>query len=124
MARLARLLLRLMPLAFPAVFAACYGPAAGVYNPTVTGKVVDKVSSSPIQGIQVSCSVLVVSSDAGPLIRAHGLAGADGAFTLPDCLDADTLLAEDVDGAANGSYQTVSVKMNGTSGNTIAMAKQ
>jgi hypothetical protein len=131
---IARFLLRMMTLAVPVVIAACYGvPQDYTLR---NGRVVDKDTQRGIPGIKVTCltgdagifSTLTNGSmvDAGLTTLDAGASTEDGTFQLNGGVDCTSLLAEDVDGPANGgSYAPVTQPFDSAATTiTILMTKQ
>jgi hypothetical protein len=93
--KMARFLLWALTSCFSFAIACAYGM---FYNYSRGGRVVDAVSHTGITGIKVSCRYEGAED-------ASALSAADGSFFL-EGYNCDTVVAEDTDGAANGSYQT------------------
>lgn len=99
-----RLLLWVLTTAIPVFIAACYGVA---YNfARATGRVTDALTGDGIGGIELSCM-----NDGE--VQSTAYTAADGSFILEydDAMPCDTILVEDVDGDANGTYAPASVPM-------------
>lgn len=114
MRALARLALWLGALGVPFTIACAYGMPVEY---TKSGKVVDADTHEGIEGIQVTCL-------GGGVERGSALSGADGSVAIETATEdeCDTYEAEDVDGAANGSYQPASLP-GGAGTFTILMKK-
>jgi hypothetical protein len=98
----ARPVLWLMTSAIPVFIAACYG--AYYDESRATGKVVDKSTGEGIADILVSC----LAPGGSVIDQTYSLAG-DGAFEVwfQEVDPCETLRFEDVDGEANGEFQTL-----------------
>ena len=95
----ARFLLWIVTGAVPFVIAACYGV---MYSFSRNGRVVDAVTHTGIQGIQVTCR-------AGGYVQSMANSATDGSFVIDYDQPCETVELTDVDGAANGSYQATTV---------------
>jgi len=84
----------------PVVIAACYGM---YYEFTRYGRVIDRTTRASISGIKVTCRSGVEATET--------YSDGDGEFWIEAEESCDVVLFEDVDGAANGSYQTRSVPL-------------
>lgn len=126
---LAKPILWLMTAGIPVFIAACYGTGymgrgdwdEGEDSGTkfIKGKLVN-ANREGIPGIQVSC----LKGDAGDSTSEAFTLEGDGAFSLelpPD--GCGTILAEDVDGAENGSYESKQVTVDDTEDITIELSE-
>jgi hypothetical protein len=93
--KIARFLLWALTSMFSFAIACAYGM---FYNYSRGGRVVDAVTHAGITGISVSCR-------SGGAVDSSAVTAADGTFGL-EGYACETVVAEDVDGAANGSYLT------------------
>lgn len=96
---LARFALKVLTGVSTVFIAACYG-IRYAEGATRLGRVVDAQSGAAIQGIRVSCID-------GGIVRTDDVTDDWGEFVLP--LACSEYSAEDVDGAANGSYAPATV---------------
>jgi hypothetical protein len=98
--KISRFLLWALTSCFSFAIACAYGM---FYNYSRGGRVVDAVTHVGITGIKVSCRYVGAED-------ATAFSVADGSFFL-EGYNCDTVVAEDVDGAANGSYQTATMPL-------------
>lgn len=86
----------------PVVIAACYGME---YMFSRHGVVVDRSTGVGIDGIKVTCRSATYGD-------TSGYSSYSGQFWLENDEPCDAVVFEDVDGAANGSYQFRSVPLS------------
>jgi hypothetical protein len=112
---LARFFLWALTAAVPFVIAACYGV---MYSFSRSGRVTDAVTGSGIRDIRVTC--LSGTSTVDTATTEY-----DGSYALfSDVADCDQIRFEDVDGAANGSYQARTVDVTGIGDVDVALTPE
>lgn len=106
MRTVARLLLKVVTAVSPVVIAACYGPPVntGQLRFTLTGKVMQRGTTTGIPGIEVRCLV-------GASLFDVAYTQNDGTFSVSSTERCSSLEAADVDGTKNGSYVTRAVEV-------------
>jgi hypothetical protein len=98
--KIARFLLWALTSMFSFAIACAYGM---FYNYSRGGRVLDAVTHAGIAGINVSCR-------SGGAVDSSAVTAADGTFGL-EGYNCETVVAEDVDGAVNGSYLTATTPL-------------